>query len=508
MEQPATLIQHLCDLNIDDYSPIFRKTSIICTIGPATHDVETLKEMITTGMNIARLNFSHGSYEYHAETISNLREALLTLNDGRSIAIALDTKGPEIRTGVLSNGATAEVEVKKDSTVTLTIDPKYKDKCTEEKIYIDYRNITKAVCPGKRIFIDDGLICLCVTKVDDEEILCVVENGGMLGSRKGVNLPGSSVDLPPITEKDFADLQFGIQQNIDIVFASFARSAAGIREIRKALGEKGKHIKVIAKIENQQGVERADEIIAEADGIMVARGDLGIEIPPEQVFLVQKTLTAKCNRIGKPVICATQMLESMVHKPRPTRAEGSDVANAVLDGVDCVMLSGETAKGSYPIEALLMMHQICREAEATIVYSTYFEELLRVIEKPTDMAQTIAIAATSAVGSCRATGIVCVTNNGRAAMLLSHCRPPVPIYAVTTDVVVARQLHLYRGVFPLHYRGQTTGDALADLEKQLNFAISVGTGNGYIHSGDLLIIVTGANEVSGQTNALRIIRTP
>uniref|UniRef100_A0A0M3IRD4 Pyruvate kinase n=1 Tax=Ascaris lumbricoides TaxID=6252 RepID=A0A0M3IRD4_ASCLU len=250
---------------------------------------------------------------------------------------------------------------------------------------------------------------------------------------------------------------------------------------------------------------------------MVARGDLGIEIPPEQVFLVQKTLTAKCNRIGKPVICATQMLESMIHKPRPTRAEGSDVANAVLDGVDCVMLSGETAKGSdvanavldgvdcvmlsgetakgsYPVEALLMMHQICREAESTIVYSTYFEELLRVIEKPTDMAQTIAIAATSAVGSCRATGIVCVTNNGRAATLLSHCRPPVPIYAVTADAIVARQLHLYRGVFPLHYRGKTTGDTLADLEKQLNFAIAIGTGCGYIHSGDLLVIVTGANE--------------
>ncbi|KHN78310.1 Pyruvate kinase PKM [Toxocara canis] len=599
-----TQIELLCELDINR-APVFRKTGIICTIveinkvvnskmrdslhyvviGPATHDVETLKKMITTGMNIARLNFSHGSYEYHAETIANLREALRSLKGKRTIAIALDTKGPEIRTGVLAGGATAEVELLKDASLVLTTDPKYKDKCTEEKIYVDYNNITKVITPGKRIFIDDGLISLRAVRVEKETIACVVENGGKLGSRKGINLPGTAVDLPAVTEKDVADLKFAVEQ----VFLEIIETCNFFpRSI---------YLRFCLNIG-----------YSEADGIMVARGDLGIEIPPEQVFLVQKTLTAKCNRVGKPVICATQMLESMVHKPRPTRAESSDVANAVLDGVDCVMLSGETAKGDYPIEALLMMHQVCREAESTVVYPKYFGDLIRVIPKPTDMAQTIAIAATSAVESCQANGIICrqwitldksfltgtshelilvelmasgetakgdypieallmmhqvcreaestvvypkyfgdlirvipkptdmaqtiaiaatsavescqangiicVTNNGRhdslqpAARMISHCRPAVPIYAVTCDGSVARQLHLHRGVFPLVFEGEMSDNKMDDLEKLLDYAIGVGKECGYMQSGDLLIVVTGANEGDGRTNALRIMVAP
>ncbi|VDK47615.1 unnamed protein product [Anisakis simplex] len=312
----GTQLEYLSALKLKDTTHVFRKTGIICTVGPACRSVDMLRTMITNGLGIARLNFSHGTHEYHAETIANIREA----------------------------GVQAEVELKKGSSVIITTDPKFQNSCTSVNIFVDYVNIVKVLKEGSRIFIDDGLISLLVNEIGKNSLTCTVENGGMLGSRKGVNLPGTRVDLPAVTEKDIDDLKFGIEQGIDIVFASFARSGEGIRQIRRALGETGKHIKVIAKIENQQGVENAEDIIAESDGVMVARGDLGIEIPAEKVFLVQKMLIAKCNRYGKPVICATQMLESMIHKPRPTRAEGSDVANAVLDGVDCVMLSGETAK--------------------------------------------------------------------------------------------------------------------------------------------------------------------
>uniref|UniRef100_A0A1I7VJ66 Pyruvate kinase n=1 Tax=Loa loa TaxID=7209 RepID=A0A1I7VJ66_LOALO len=375
--------------------------------------------------------------------------------------------------------------------VIVTSNDAFMSKCSTDIIYVDYKNIIKVIKKGSIIYIDDGLIMLLVQEIDGESIYCKIENGGLLGSQKGVNLPGALVDFPAVSEQDHKDLRFAVEMDIDIIFASFIRNATEIREIRQILGEKGKQIKIIAKIENQQGVDNADEIIREADGIMVARGDLGIEIPPEKVFLVQKMLIAKCNIAGKPVICATQMLESMVYKPRPTRAEGSDIANAVLDGADCVMLSGETAKGKYPIEALLTMHQLCKQAEMAIFYTRTSEELIRLTPKPTDHAHTIAIAANSAVQSSEAVAVICITVSGRAATLVSRYRPPVPIYAVCTNYAIRRQLHLWRGIYPIYFEAINT-DGREDLYDRIRYAVKCGKEQNVIHDGDPLVVVSGA----------------
>lgn len=506
----ATHLEHLCDLDINDPAHMVRKTGIICTLGPASRSVEMVGQLIINGMNIARLNFSHGSHEYHAETIANVREAVDIFEDPRVIAVALDTKGPEIRTGLLAGGDKAEVELKRGEKIRLTTDDSYKTTSTAVNLYVDYKNMTKVLKPGSKVFIDDGLIALTVDEIDETHgsIGCTVDNGGMLGSRKGVNLPGTAVDLPAVSKKDVEDLRFGIQQNVDIIFASFIRNAEGIKTIRKVLGEDGKNIKIIAKIENHEGINNIDEIIAESDGIMVARGDMGIEIPPEKVFLAQKMIISKCNRAGKPVICATQMLESMVHKPRPTRAEASDVANAVLDGADCVMLSGETAKGDYPVETLQIMHHICREAEAAMYHTKYFEELQRVTPKPTDVPHTVAIAAAQAAVSCNAGAIYLITTTGRTAGLISQCHPQCPIFAVTRNGQRARQMHLFRGVYPIHYEEDRHHDWPTDVDNRINYGINSGKERGFIKPGDYLVVVTGWKEGAGHTNTIRVIIAP
>ncbi|CAK9829806.1 Pyruvate kinase [Anthophora retusa] len=502
-------LDHMCALDIGDHASYVRLSGIICTIGPASRSVETLEKMIETGMNIARLNFSHGSHEYHAETIRNVRQAQKNLSSRSGInvpvAIALDTKGPEIRTGLLEGGGSAEVELVKDQTFKLATDKSFAEKGNANVVFVDYDNISKVLKVGNRVFVDDGLISLIVTSVNPDTIVTTVENGGMLGSRKGVNLPGAPVDLPAVSEKDKSDLKFGVEQEVDMIFASFIRDATALTEIRAILGEKGKNIKVISKIENQQGMTNLDEIIEASDGIMVARGDLGIEIPPEKVFLAQKSMISRCNKVGKPVICATQMLESMVKKPRATRAETSDVANAILDGADCVMLSGETAKGDYPLECVRTMANICKEAEAAIWQTELFRVLSSKALPPIDATHAIGIAAVEASEKCLASAIIVITTTGRSAHLVAKYRPRCPIIAVTRFHQVARQAHLYRGILPLYYEDAPLADWVKDVDVRVQFGLKFGKSRGFVKAGDSVIVITGWRQGSGFTNTLRIV---
>ena len=467
-----------------------RKTKIVCTLGPATNDVEIMKQLIHNGMDAARINFSHGTYETHAETIAKLKQAREELN--APIPLILDTKGPEIRVKTFKED---KVRLEEDATFTLTTREVEGD---VNIVSVTYADLPKDVHRGSRILIDDGLIELKVEDITETDVVCKVVNGGVVKSRKGVNLPGVDVNLPSLMEKDIEDLKFGVENGFDIVAASFIRSAEDVLKIRRVLEENGGgQMHIISKIENQQGVENIDKILEASDGIMVARGDLGVEIPPEEVPLVQKILIAKANRIGKPVITATQMLESMVHSPRPTRAEANDVANAIFDGSDAIMLSGETAAGAYPLEAVATMARIALKAESAVDYAA---KLANTTEPArVNITNAISMAACATAAELKTAAITTVTKSGFTARMISRYRPACPLIASTSDETVWRQMNLIWGCKPMLYTGELPRGGVFDT------ALEIAVKSGLLKNGDTVVSALGMPlGFSGATNTLRV----
>ncbi|HGS8694095.1 TPA: pyruvate kinase [Enterococcus faecalis] len=468
-----------------------KKTKIVCTIGPASESVDMLVNLINAGMNVCRLNFSHGDYEEHGARIKNIREAVKITR--KRVAILLDTKGPEIRTNDMENGA-----------ITMKIGDSVRISMTEvlgtnEKFSITYPELINDVNVGSHILLDDGLIDLEVTDIDRDanEIVTVVKNEGVLKNKKGVNVPGVSVNLPGITEKDANDIRFGIGQGIDFIAASFVRRASDVLEITKILEEENAtHIQIIPKIENQEGIDNIDEILKVSDGLMVARGDMGVEIPTEDVPVVQKALIKKCNALGKPVITATQMLDSMQRNPRPTRAEANDVANAIYDGTDAVMLSGETAAGDYPLEAVQTMARIAVRTEETLVNQDSFA--LKLYSK-TDMTEAIGQSVGHTARNLGIQTIVAATESGHTARMISKYRPKAHIVAITFSEQKARSLSLSWGVYA------TVADKPSSTDEMFNLASKVSQEEGYASEGDLIIITAGVPVgEKGTTNLMKI----
>lgn len=469
-----------------------RKTKIVCTIGPASESPEILEQLMEAGMNVARLNFSHGDHEEHALRIKRIREA--SEKTGITVGILLDTKGPEIRTHKMENDS-IELETNEQITISMT-----EVLGTKEMFSITYDKLIEDVQEGSIILLDDGLIELRVTSIDNERglIHTIIENAGTLKTKKGVNVPGVSVQLPGITEKDAEDLLFGISQDVDFVAASFVRRRSDVMEIRSLLEKNGgSHIQIIPKIENQEGVDNLDEIIMVSDGLMVARGDLGVEIPAEEVPLVQKSMIDKCNSAGKPVITATQMLDSMQRNPRPTRAEASDVANAIFDGTDAIMLSGETAAGLYPVESVETMHRIAETTEAALNHKQIVSNRRK--EKESNMTEAIGQAVAYTALNLRVQAILAPTESGHTAKMISKYRPGSPVIAVTSSARTARKLTLNWGVHPI------VGARVESTDEVLDIAVVEALKHGLIKHGDLVIITAGVPVgEAGTTNLMKL----
>ena len=475
-----------------------KKTKIICTMGPNTNDRNLMKALAENGMDIARFNFSHGDYEEQKSRLDMLKSIRDELD--LPIAALLDTKGPEIRTGLLKDEK--KVTLKEGQTYTLTT----REIVGDDQIgFINYNGLPADVEAGNTILIDDGLIELKVQEVvNGTDIVCTVVNGGELGMRKGVNVPNVKIKLPALTEKDKADIRFGIEQGFDFIAASFVRTADAVREIRAMLNEAGSSIQIIAKIENAEGIENLDDIIEASDGIMVARGDMGVEIPAEQVPHIQKMIIRKCNLACKVVITATQMLDSMIRNPRPTRAEVSDVANAVYEGTDAVMLSGETAMGSYPIEAVRMMSQIAEESEKYLDYMFYQRRKVSA-ENLRNISNTVCYSSVATASDLEAPVIVAPSVSGFTTRMLSKWRPKALIAGLSPSMTAVRQMQLYWGVKPFHAKRAESTDAL------LFASVELLKEKGIVKEGEIVVatagVVTRANrhEPVADTNIMRVM---
>lgn len=466
-----------------------KRTKIVCTLGPASQSEEVLRELILNGLNVCRFNFSHGSHEEHKGRIDMVKKVREELN--RPIAILLDTKGPEIRTG---NFADPEVLLEEGSEFTITMDEVVG---TKEICTVSYKGLADDVKEGDTILIDDGLVGLRVKSVENGNIKCIVENSGIVKNHKGVNVPGVKINLPAITPKDVSDIEFGIREGIDMIAASFVRKASDVLAIREILEKNNAgDVLILSKIENQEGVENIDEILRVSDGIMVARGDLGVEIPTEEIPIVQKMIIKKCNELAKPVITATQMLDSMIRNPRPTRAEVTDVANAIYDGTDAIMLSGETAAGKYPVEAVKVMASIAKRIEQTLDYDRMLKEKG---SKNVTVTDAISHATCTTAVDLNASAIITSTSSGYTAKMVSKFRPQAPIIAATSNEAVMRRLALTWGVCPI--KSALAGNTDEVIEKSIEASIE----SGYVKNGELVVITAGVPVgVSGTTNLIKV----
>eukprot|EP01066_Platyproteum_vivax_P003750 Platyproteum_vivax@DN1471_c0_g1_i1.p1 len=473
-----------------------RKTKIVCTMGPSCWEVDKLVEMIDAGMNVARLNFSHGDHESHGRTVKNLIEASKK-RMGSAVAVLLDTKGPEIRTGKLEGGKAVEIVQGQD----LKIVTNYDFVGNNEAIACSYPKLTEAVNIGSTVLVADGSLSLTVKEVGTDFVICEAMCTAMIGEKKNMNLPNVKIDLPCISEKDKNDiLNFGVPNGCNMIAVSFVQSGDDIRNLRKLLGPRGRHIKIIPKIENVEGLMNFDDILSESDGVMVARGDLGMEIPPEKVFLAQKMMIAKCNVAGKPVITATQMLESMTKNPRPTRAECTDVANAVLDGTDCVMLSGETAGGEFPIDAVATMAKICCEAEACIDYSMLLSALHLAVTRPVPTPEAVACAAVETAVDLGASMILVLTETGYTARLIAKYRPAQQVLSLSASESTVKSLQLHRGIIAIQVA------SFQGTDHVIRQALETAKEMELIQSGDAVVAVHGMREeISGSTNLLKVV---
>lgn len=467
-----------------------RKTKIVCTLGPAVDNEEVLLKLFQKGMDVARMNFSHGTHQDHKIRVERFKK--LRSIAGRPIPLLLDTKGPEIRTGNFENH---EVELKEGDSFVLTAEDIVGD---NRRVSVSYKNLYQDVKPGSRILINDGLVELVVVEVKGNDIHCQVLNQGVIGDRKGINVPDTAIRLPSLTEKDIEDIRFGIDNEFDFIAASFVRKAADVIEIKKVLDSYGgEGIKVIAKIESREGIQNFDEILKEADGIMVARGDMGVEIPVEEVPVVQKSLIQKCYRSGKPVITATQMLDSMIRNPRPTRAETSDVANAIYDGTSAIMLSGETAAGRYPVESLETMVRVAEKAESSIDYWKKFNTVQ--FDMAPSVTNAISHATCTTALDLAVSAIITVTQSGHTARMISRFRPACPIIATTVVPRVQRQLSLSWGVLPYMVEEASHSDEMFDM------GVEKARESGLVKNGEFVVITGGVPiGISGTTNTLKV----
>ncbi|NLJ81360.1 MAG: pyruvate kinase [Firmicutes bacterium] len=466
-----------------------RKTKIVCTIGPASESPEVFRALLLAGMDVARLNFSHGTMDEHLARIRAARKAAQDLK--RNLALLLDIQGPKIRLGTIKSGSTF---LESGAEYTLTVDPYLGD---GQKAHVDYPYLHRDLRPGAVIYIDDGLLELRVMKIKGPDVVCRVVVGGELSSRKGLSLPGVNVDLPPITKEDEEHIKFGVLHGVDFIAASFVRQASDVQIVRRIIQEAGGTQKIISKIESNVGLRNIDKIIDVSDGIMVARGDLGVEIPAEEVPLVQKMLIRKCNLAGKPVITATQMLDSMIRNPRPTRAEVTDVSTAIFAGTDAVMLSGETAVGAYPVRAVQIMDKIARRTEQVLDYSALLQEKIR--EGRTAIDQAISLAACQAARDLELKVIICSTSSGATARSISQKRPKAVIFATSPNEQVVRQLALVWGVCPVCVKPSFL------IEEIIENAVIKAKQRELVESGDVVTVVSGVKVgEAGGTNLMQI----